>query len=185
MIASAGGSSPHTRGLQGASRRQGQVPGIIPAHAGFTPRRGATSSSRWDHPRTRGVYNRLDGAATPEPGSSPHTRGLPRIHETHALGGRIIPAHAGFTLICAVSAFTVSDHPRTRGVYPQLRKSLTNITLDHPRTRGVYLSVFSRLSRGRGSSPHTRGLQISQLEETVNARIIPAHAGFTGTWLGL
>ena len=49
-----GGSSPLTRGKPGARRRAGGDHGLIPAHAGKTPRSGPTSTSRPAHPRSRG-----------------------------------------------------------------------------------------------------------------------------------
>ena len=52
---------------------------------------------------------------------------------------------------------------------------------DHPRTRGVY-AVLARLYRQwAGSSPHTRGLREHEISEEDRGRIIPAHAGFTGS----
>ena len=50
------GSSPHTRGLRRDAHWPAQLPGIIPAHAGFTVCPYAIPYARGDHPRTRGVY---------------------------------------------------------------------------------------------------------------------------------
>ena len=50
------GSSPHTRGLPPRDGRRRARRGIIPAHAGFTSSSPGRRTSRWDHPRTRGVY---------------------------------------------------------------------------------------------------------------------------------
>ena len=52
------GSSPHTRGLPIAPMILVTSSRIIPAHAGFTPRRPGRPGRRRDHPRTRGVYVR-------------------------------------------------------------------------------------------------------------------------------
>ena len=71
--------------------------GIIPARAGFTCCGSGASSTRGDHPRSRGVYSSLDLAGQLTCGSSPLARGL---HLTQL--NRII-SH--------------SDHPRSRGVY--------------------------------------------------------------------
>ena len=72
--------------------------------------------------------------------------------------GRIIPAHAGFTLTLVRGSGLVRDHPRTRGVY------LTSLTLGE---------------LDYGSSPHTRGLPSDAPKTLSKAGIIPAHAGFT------
>ena len=50
---------------------------------------------------------------------------------------------------------------------------------DHPRTRGVYRRCRRRTAARAGSSPHTRGLLGVQGTVVDDARIIPAHAGFT------
>ena len=152
------GSSPHTRGLPAEDLRRSGHPGIIPAHAGFTPspRRGGPRGG--DHPRTRGVYLGEGVAVIDGDGSSPHTRGLlPDVVGAVAVGG-IIPAHAGFTSWpCGA--------PRT--------------SWDHPRTRGVYCAMpLSRLVAW-GSSPHTRGLRALRHRRRPRPGIIPAHAGFT------
>ena len=152
------GSSPHTRGLRPSELGTGAGAGIIPAHAGFTPHRRRRRGLPADHPRTRGVYIALTHDVINVAGSSPHTRGLPA-----ACGGGedvlgIIPAHAGFT------------HPwRRRG--RQWR--------DHPRTRGVYSEMRDAGLEGYGSSPHTRGLRAAHRARVAEGGIIPAHAGFT------
>ena len=111
-----------------------------------------------DHPRTRGVYVHRVVTQGPADGSSPHTRGL--LHRVEAAGhaDRIIPAHAGFTVMPCRSIKHWEDHPRTRGVY-----------------------VCDGVGFGQeaGSSPHTRGLLDVFQEGTEISWIIPAHAGFT------
>ena len=93
-------------------------------------------------------------------GSSPHTRGLPAPGDPPSPGGRIIPAHAGFTALHDGGKSLFQDHPRTRGVYglPQWQKKPLS-----------------------GSSPHTRGLHYHGVAPMTKGRIIPAHAGFTTT----
>ena len=71
---------------------------------------------------------------------------------------RIIPAHAGFTMMRVFSSSRWADHPRTRGVYS--------------RSICIWLSWT-------GSSPHTRGLRPEPLTVIPQMGIIPAHAGFT------
>ena len=70
----------------------------------------------------------------------------------------IIPARAGFTVLCFVRTFVRRDHPRSRGVYA--RASSTG-----PSTRG--------------SSPLARGLRDRRPTRGVPSGIIPARAGFT------
>ena len=52
------GSSPLARGLLAQTLRNACSDGIIPARAGFTPRRMRRRASSGDHPRSRGVYCR-------------------------------------------------------------------------------------------------------------------------------
>ena len=92
-----GGSSPLARGLLLRPEGVGLQGGIIPARAGFTGGAGARPGLAPDHPRSRGVYSRPDGAATPGRGSSPLARGLPVPGPDRRHEGRIIPARAGFT----------------------------------------------------------------------------------------
>ena len=91
------GSSPHARGLPPPDHhRQGRL-GIIPARAGFTRPPGRRRCGRWDHPRTRGVYDVVEPGEVARLGSSPHARGLLHPPEHEPLRLRIIPARAGFT----------------------------------------------------------------------------------------
>ena len=53
------GSSPLARGLLTLSGPLGQVPGIIPARAGFTLPPASSPTSSPDHPRSRGVYDMM------------------------------------------------------------------------------------------------------------------------------
>ena len=91
-------------------------------------------------------------------GSSPLARGLLVTVVSTVWTGRIIPARAGFT-----------GH-RPDG--PHRHR-------DHPRSRGVYSWMADSFAQGVGSSPLARGLRTSYRERMVQARIIPARAGFT------
>ena len=71
------GSSPLARGLREQDRAPDAEAGIIPARAGFTSQSGARADWTPDHPRSRGVYGRIDAARHRLPGSSPLARGLP------------------------------------------------------------------------------------------------------------
>ena len=53
------------------------VTGIIPARAGFTCLVSLTGPRRWDHPRSRGVYDDDASWVRSTAGSSPLARGLP------------------------------------------------------------------------------------------------------------
>ena len=132
------GSSPLARGLPGPCRARAVGGGIIPARAGFTHPSSHRSLLIGDHPRSRGVYAEENALSASARGSSPLARGLPQTVIGNALGGRIIPARAGFTLV------RVSIIPPPR---------------DHPRSRGVYLPLGSHTGLGEGSSPLARGLR--------------------------
>ena len=152
------GSSPLARGLpwprSGISRR-GR---IIPARAGFTIPQEYFGIDEWDHPRSRGVYRRDPGRVRLREGSSPLARGLRTDPDGGAADTRIIPARAGFTSLDPWVISRRKDHPRSRGVYPQLGFG-TNIT--------------------DGSSPLARGLPFCEARQNARVRIIPARAGFT------
>ena len=91
------GSSPLARGLRVMTARHDAPPGIIPARAGFTASPARAEPGAWDHPRSRGVYARVDSPYPAPPGSSPLARGLhyPEADLMDYVG--IIPARAGFT----------------------------------------------------------------------------------------
>ena len=91
------GSSPLARGLPQAGMEAVAASRIIPACAGFTTCRAGRKSSRWDHPRLRGVYDGVKAILTSKDGSSPLARGLRARPGLRRRPGRIIPACAGFT----------------------------------------------------------------------------------------
>ena len=114
-----------------------------------------------DHPRSRGVYD--GGAATTLSfvGSSPLTRGLPLLARSGTTVRGIISARAGFTGLGRRAQRRWRDHPRSRGVYPDIpADAMTSV----------------------GSSPLARGLRYRRRRTPVLAGIIPARAGFT--WVG-
>ena len=152
------GSSPLARGLRHVGSGRLHVGGIIPARAGFTPRRWRRRRRGPDHPRSRGVYARAFLPASPRAGSSPLARGLHGLAVEVDAALRIIPARAGFT-----------PPRRARRVRAQ----------DHPRSRGVYVSGPPKWPSSAGSSPLARGLLEGGGPRRVHLRIIPARAGFT------
>ena len=130
------GSSPRMRGTpicKASALRNG---GIIPAHAGNTPR---STSKHWpprDHPRACGEHlkkRRLSGKIS---GSSPRMRGTLRRSRPFASASGIIPAHAGNTV-----------HPRNRQLHAG----------DHPRACGEHHPCGYCGVDYRGSSPRMRG----------------------------
>ena len=157
------GSSPLARGLLRCQRRALLRHGIIPARAGFTGRPASHRLTETDHPRSRGVYSPDASPRRTPRGSSPLARGLHRpAHEAGAVRG-IIPARAGFTTSTTATTPATTDHPRSRGVYP---------------------GEIGGSAAGGGSSPLARGLRRCSGHRRLNARIIPARAGFTGTSRG-
>ena len=139
--------------------------GIIPARAGFTIMRLLMRPSIKDHPRSRGVYVRTEISSvlhfadhprsrgvytltcfsSPElTGSSPLARGLQIIPARCAGPNGIIPARAGFTHGDTGPVGQVTDHPRSRGVYPVLPAELVHAPGSSPLARGL------RRVRGRG-----------------------------------
>ena len=132
--------------------------GIIPAHAGNTPRRSAPPVSCGDHPRACGEHLFVVCATLEHLGSSPRMRG------THALalaeGARtgIIPAHAGNT----------RDRLCTAGA-----------SRDHPRACGEHRTSCLVPDTNQGSSPRMRGTPDLFRALAVGEGIIPAHAGNT------
>ena len=152
------GSSPLTRGKRKHISINCTSHGLIPAHAGKTPRDSPTSRRRWAHPRSRGENLPASQALYQPRGSSPLTRGKPllRGRRTKQLG--LIPAHAGKTASPSAPTGTGTAHPRSRG------ENLPGRARDDP---------------GPGSSPLTRGKP--HLEPAGRDRwgLIPAHAGKT------
>ena len=152
------GSSPLARGLLPRASATRIHSTIIPARAGFTPRRAGRWHRRADHPRSRGVYGRGFRPCGGCGGSSPLARGLPAGRLASEAWSRIIPARAGFT---------------------RTRLSAPTSSGDHPRSRGVYDERNSRMSGLKGSSPLARGLQVRVRHVLPVRGIIPARAGFT------
>jgi len=154
----AGGSSPLARGLRGGAGAVRPAGGIIPARAGFTSPWPTSSSPRWDHPRSRGVYHSSGTMPRGPYGSSPLARGLPRPADRAFIWAGIIPARAGFT---------AGGRRRDDG------------RPDHPRSRGVYGRRRGCARPARGSSPLARGLPPGIRARPDRVGIIPARAGFT------
>ena len=152
------GSPPLTRGKRQQAGLTLDVLGLIPAHAGKTTSSSASPTTRRAHPRSRGEntsWTRRPAGAT---GSSPLTRGKPRLWVGTRARGRLIPAHAGKTTT------STRDTKRSRA---------------HPRSRGENRMGQVRAASGVGSSPLTRGKPIRKARSGRFEGLIPAHAGKT------
>ena len=199
-LAVTSGSSPHTRGARGVDA--GGVPreGIIPAYAGSTQTRPATTAAIADHPRIRGEHRLRGERPRDRHGSSPHTRGARRHgRDGRGLGG-IIPAYAGSTTRSGCWPPRLGDHPRIRGehlgavplalplagIIPAYAGSTHAICADKrlnvgssPHTRGARSSRSSR-STCRGDHPRIRGEHDAEAVVVGDGGgIIPAYAGST------
>ena len=173
--------------------------GIIPAYAGSTRiSRGPCGASR-DHPRIRGEHGQAHVQPRRALGSSPHTRGAPKLTVWTGKRWRIIPAYAGSTCTSRPPGAPRWDHPRIRGehatrahetrrpgrIIPAYAGSTGAImwgrqqTLDHPRIRGEHAALASQAHSIAGSSPHTRGALSRRAGRGCRCRIIPAYAGST------
>ena len=132
--------------------------GIIPALAGNTLISAINKRRRWDHPRSRGEYNRPDDVYSQWKGSSPLSRGIPRNPFWALVSLRIIPALAGNTTARSARSRSRRDHPRSRGEYPG----------------GGGVDVLRY-----GSSPLSRGIPAAEHRKQPQFGIIPALAGNT------
>ena len=196
-----GGSSPLTRGKPLDAPPDRPVAGLIPAHAGKTFSVHARRRHPEAHPRSRGENCAAESSMGSHGGSSPLTRGkhAGRVDPEGFAG--LIPAHAGKTDERARRAVPHRAHPRSRGenVSCGFARSIMSWLIPahagktlvvggracppraHPRSRGENPRGCRTRRRCPGSSPLTRG----KLERPAGSprphRLIPAHAGKTGT----
>ena len=152
------GSSPLTRGKPLPERGLRLRRGLIPAHAGKTVGKCGDLVPLAAHPRSRGEnysnnYTHIDSL-----GSSPLTRGKRPQGDAPVGEGRLIPAHAGKTMLGEAAVVEWEAHPRSRG--------------ENETTPAM---TASRI----GSSPLTRGKPLLWSRAYPGARLIPAHAGKT------
>ena len=194
------GSSPLARGLPPHPVGPVVAAGIIPARAGFTGLCVWPVLRSADHPRSRGVYTPPKPADPSEAGSSPLARGLRRQHPDRRERHRIIPARAGFTSASKPALAQLTDHPRSRGVYPVRAVTWSSHAGSSPLARGLLIhrrhsatvlgiiparagftvaEAYS-FTDPLGSSPLARGLLDHDLDSCSGMGIIPARAGFTG-----
>ena len=156
--ASASGSSPLTRGKQPIQVGALGSARLIPAHAGKTHPGSPPARPPQAHPRSRGenAVQKVEDGSTD--GSSPLTRGKRFCALSERGRARLIPAHAGKTVVAHAPASHDAAHPRSRG---------ENDHLDCPAHHIL------------GSSPLTRGKRVSRSRRTAKSGLIPAHAGKT------
>ncbi len=154
------GSSPHTRGTLIQGQKLSDCTRLIPAHAGNTAPTRAAPEAAPAHPRTRGEHARGSSTGAAPAGSSPHTRGTLSDATPPPADTRLIPAHAGNTQTATIAEGNKAAHPRTRG---------------------EHRSAPCPAAATSGSSPHTRGTQAARVEAADRLRLIPAHAGNTGS----
>ena len=110
------GSSPLTRGKRTPGGGLDALEGIIPAHAGKTPRSTGRTFPAWAHPRSRGENSRAGSMPWAVSGSSPLTRGKLLVAVVGEPLRGLIPAHAGKTAAGIASiALTQGSSPLTRG----------------------------------------------------------------------
>ena len=91
---------------------------LIPAHAGSTTPSAWSAAARRAHPRSRGEHAVLARHARVALGSSPLTRGAPRLARWYLDHARLIPAHAGSTCSISSAITSAGAHPRSRGEHP-------------------------------------------------------------------
>ena len=154
------GSSPlmqgkPNRGVPGHPRAR-----LIPTHAGKTWCASARPQRSRAHPRSCGENAVMARTVRSSMGSSPLTRGKPEHAGRNLRRRGLIPAHAG----------------KTR------RPSRCRSTRwAHPRSCGENQAAFTALRNVSGSSPLMRGKHGQRRKGLPRGRLIPAHAGKTGS----
>ena len=109
------GSSPRMRGTQTVVYLKDVPTGIIPTHAGNTVFVQLMRGSNRDHPRACGEHFFQPVCTLGQEGSSPRMRGTHFAKLDIKLTPRIIPAHAGNTLVLSALEALQEDHPRACG----------------------------------------------------------------------
>ena len=109
------GSSPLTRGKPENMNQLREAARLIPAHAGKTEHGQGCSRRAEAHPRSRGENLVMRELWESEFGSSPLTRGKHREARVPQVVERLIPAHAGNTVLGTPTKPSDRAHPRSRG----------------------------------------------------------------------
>ena len=197
--ATAGGSSPLTRGKRRRGSRRLRNCGLIPAHAGKTVVSDSSLANFRAHPRSRGENPTAYRGNAANAGSSPLTRGKP-LRGLPGAGPEVAhPRSRGENArIDAAIRLAQGSSPLTRGKRPitcaifqckglipahagkTVARSPSIVGSEaHPRSRGENRRFRSRCTQGAGSSPLTRGKHYGGVVDGDAARLIPAHAGKT------
>ena len=152
------GSSQLTRGkrIRLASTRSHFR--LIPAHAGKTLTRRPSRSRARAHPRSLGENHARRCQPHAPSGSSPLTRGKHDGPHRSIRRIRLIPAHAGKTILATYRLLPIRAHPRSLGENTMVR---------------------TEASAEFGSSPLTRGKRVQLHHAADRTGLIPAHAGKT------
>ncbi len=109
------GSSPQARGTLGDSELDKIAARLIPAGAGNTTARGASSPRSRAHPRRRGEHRPRASCRRDRHGSSPQARGTLLVDDRQRAGHGLIPAGAGNTNPPSWRVPQSGAHPRRRG----------------------------------------------------------------------
>ena len=154
------GSSPRMRGKRRSRAGHRFIKRLIPAHAGKTIQHRCILQVFPAHPRACGENFTHFEAPTSIRGSSPRMRGKPVFNDRIVPARGLIPAHAGKT---------------ARMV------SLVVICRAHPRACGENDGSDRQGRSQAGSSPRMRGKLFVTIGRALRHRLIPAHAGKTGS----
>ena len=193
------GSSPLTRGKPAGRVTSSCTLGLIPTHAGKTTPRRATRITRRAHPHSRGENRHHASHAITRTGSSPLTRGKLYTCSHPRQCTRLIPTHAGKTLVIGGGAGLPTAHPHSRGENAirapnvglaggsspltrgklHVTANMLNPSMAHPHSRGENGHRAVAVHRELGSSPLTRGKLGATITDTGEVRLIPTHAGKT------
>ena len=134
------GSSPRMRGTLHRRRHFQDVRRIIPAHAGNSFPSRSPPRTRTDHPRACGELGGHRRHRVARAGSSPRMRGTLVANVVTWEPDRIIPAHAGNSLVSIVSSHASPDHPRACGELDLSEIAGEQQVGSSPRMRGTPLS---------------------------------------------
>ena len=109
------GSSPRMRGTLKRVHRHRHATRIIPAYAGNTTARNASTKAKRDHPRVCGEHKRCRFVFNRKAGSSPRMRGTRPPPRRRPCCAGIIPAYTGNTDSFPPRHARRGDHPRVCG----------------------------------------------------------------------
>ena len=152
------GSSPRMRGTLGRRVVGLCLVGIIPAYAGNTTARNASTKAKRDHPRVCGEHRPEHHIVPVLRGSSPRMRGTLQPHAGKVGKRGIIPAYAGNTSTDTTYSSPDRDHPRVCGEHIRNAAQSAARGGDHPRVCGEHAHSIVCVPLTAGSSPRMRGI---------------------------